>query len=99
MAVAEALARSIPVVTTKGTPWAGLEETASGWWVERNLDTLIACLDEAMQESQSKLAAMGSNGRQWMIRNFAWPSIAEAMTDSYRWLLAGGEKPACVFLD
>ena len=99
MAVAEALARGIPVITTRGTPWAGLESTRSGWWIERHLDTMAASLDAAMQASQSRLAEMGASGRQWMVRDFGWPSIAEAMTQGYRWLLSGGLKPECVHLD
>ena len=99
MAVAEALARGIPVITTRGTPWAGLESTGSGWWIERHLDTMVASLDAAMQASQSQLADMGASGRQWMVRDFGWPSIAEAMTQGYQWLLSGGLKPECVHLD
>ena len=32
--VAEALWAGVPVITTKGTPWAELEERKCGWWVE-----------------------------------------------------------------
>lgn len=96
MAVAEALARSIPVVTTRGTPWAGLESTGSGWWIDRNLESMVTYLDTAMHTGQSDLAGMGALGRQWMVRDFGWSSIAEDMTDSYRWLLGRGDRPSCV---
>ena len=96
MAVAEALARSMPVIPTRGTPWAGLESTGSGWWIARDLETMVASLDTAMQASQTRLADMGANGRQWMDRDFGWPSIAEAMTKSYQWMLGRGDQPSCV---
>ena len=32
--VAEALWAGVPVITTKGTPWAELEERKCGWWVD-----------------------------------------------------------------
>ena len=99
MAVAEALARGIPVLTTRGAPWEGLATSRSGWWIERDLDLMIATLDTAMQKSSDELSLMGRNGREWMIRDFGWPSIAAAMTASYRWLLLGGEMPTCVYLD
>lgn len=99
MAVAEAQARAIPVVTTRGAPWAGLEPNGSGWWIERNLDALVACLDVAMKKSPVALAHMGQNGREWMLRDFEWSAIACAMAEGYRWLLEGGSLPACIQMD
>jgi len=99
MAVAEALSLAVPVITTRGAPWSGLESTESGWWIERDLEALVDCLDAAMQRTPTQLERMGLNGRTWMIRDFGWPAIAAAMVDSYRWLTTGGEKPACIHLD
>lgn len=99
MAVAEALARGVPVLTTRGAPWEGLTTSGSGWWIERDLDLMIATLDTAMQKSGEELSLMGRNGREWMIRDFGWPSIAAAMTASYRWLLSGGETPTSIHLE
>lgn len=99
MAVAEALVREIPVLTTRGAPWQGLATTGSGWWIERNLDDLTDSLDTAMHKTRAELSDMGTRGREWMNRDFAWPAIAAAMADSYRWLTKGGEKPACIHLN
>ena len=34
MAIAEALAHGVPVLTTTGAPWPMLQESGCGWWVE-----------------------------------------------------------------
>jgi glycosyltransferase involved in cell wall biosynthesis len=99
MAVAEALAVGVPVITTRGAPWAGLATTGSGWWIERTLDALVAALDQAMATDPSGLAEMGGRGRSWMQRDFSWPAIADSMAASYRWLLSGGTPPACMHLE
>jgi len=99
MAVAEAQARAIPVVTTKGAPWKGLESNDSGWWIERKLESLVACLSLAMRKSPAELAAMGQNGREWMRRDFEWDAIARSMVDAYQWLRDGGDAPACIHVD
>lgn len=99
MAVAEALARAVPVITTRGAPWAGLVSTGSGWWIERDLDTLTESLDMAMRSSNDELVEMGQKGRDWMIRDFAWESVAHQMEVAYRWLVHGGSPPLCVAKD
>ena len=93
MAVAEALARGVPVLTTRGAPWEGLASTGSGWWVQRDLSILTASLDTAMQKSSIELADMGRKGRDWMVKDFTWESIAQRMETAYRWLLDGGVSP------
>jgi glycosyltransferase involved in cell wall biosynthesis len=96
MAIAEAQAHSIPVVTTQGAPWAGLLSHGSGWWIEQTVDSIEAALCEAMQFDQEQLREMGMRGREWMINDFAWPSIARQMKAVYRWVCEGGEKPAWI---
>ena len=41
IAVAEALASGLPVITTKGAPWAALTTYACGWWTEINVPALV----------------------------------------------------------
>src|ERR1700722_5999516 len=38
MVVAEALAHSVPVLTTTAAPWSILRERGCGWWVDATLD-------------------------------------------------------------
>lgn len=98
MAIAEAQAHAIPVVTTWGAPWDGLATHGSGWWVERTHSELTAALGEAMRLETDVMRQMGLRGRQWMVSEFDWSSVARHMLSAYRWLLDGGEVPACVRL-
>lgn len=99
MAIAEAQAHAVPVVTTRGAPWPQLIDHASGWWVEQTVDEISAAMDAAMQMDQVSLKAMGQRGRQWMQNDYDWASIARHMAAVYAWLRTGGEPPVWVHMD
>ena len=99
MAIAEAQAHALPVITTHGAPWAGLVEKRSGWWVERTQQNIDDTLSVAMRMAPTALHDMGCRGREWMTTDFDWNSVARQMTSVYNWLHQGGEPPACVFVD
>lgn len=96
ISVAEALAHGLPVITTTGTPWAGLETERCGWWVEPTPDSLRATLDDALGRSPDVLGEMGVRGRRWMTEDYSWASVAQAMEQAYDWLRHGGAAPAKV---
>jgi glycosyltransferase involved in cell wall biosynthesis len=96
MSVAEALASGVPAIVSRAAPWAGLRDNDAGWWVEVQIDALVAALEQAMSREPGELAAMGERGRQWMQRDFSWAKIGERMTEAYRWVVAGGPAPDCV---
>lgn len=98
MTVAEALASSVPVITTRGTPWPGLESHGCGWWVDDNSAAIEAALRGAMMLPARKLQEMGSNGRAWVASEFSWSSVGQRMLEMYSWILHGGPAPACVRL-
>jgi len=99
MVVAEALAHGTPAVVSKGAPWQGLVSERCGWWVDNEEKTLCDTLLEAMALSSDELCNMGEKGRQWMTRDFSWDSLGMQMSRAYEWLLYGGTKPDCVFVD
>jgi glycosyltransferase involved in cell wall biosynthesis len=99
VAIAEALAAGVPVITTKGTPWQGLEEYGCGWWVEPDEQSLEASLREALSLPPVELARMGARGRGWVARDFAWERIAEQMMEVCVWCLGGGSPPDCVVVN
>ena len=96
MTVAEALAHGVPVISSKGAPWAGLAEQRCGWWIERTVEALGATLATAMLLPAAERAAMGARGRAWMARDFSWDSIAARMDNVYRWLARGEAAPDTV---
>lgn len=96
MSVAEAQAAGTAVIVTKGAPWRGVETERSGWWIDIGEEPLTACLTAAMALPASELAARGLRGRDWMVRDFAWPTIGARMHETYRWLREGGTAPSWV---
>lgn len=96
--VAEALACEIPVISTKGAPWQGLETERCGWWIDHGPDAIAAALEVAMGLDANARTGMGKRGRAWMIRDFAWPAIGAEMASVYDWLCHGGNPPPCVRL-
>ncbi len=83
IAVAEALACGVPVITTKGAPWAGLLERNCGWWVDVTVDALAGALEEALALSDDERLAMGQRGSEWMRAEFGWEGIARRIVAGY----------------
>jgi glycosyltransferase involved in cell wall biosynthesis len=82
--VAEALARGVPVIASRGTPWQRLVEMGCGLWVDNSSAELSKALDEA---ACLPLHEMGKRGREWMGREYSWQTIAEQMVEQYRSLI------------
>jgi glycosyltransferase involved in cell wall biosynthesis len=99
MTVAEALAAGVPVIATKGAPWAGLEDYRCGWWIDHGVDPLAAALREALAMPREDLHRMGARGRAWMGEAFGWDWIAAEMSAVYLWLKSGGEPPPSVRME
>ena len=87
MAIGEALAHGLPVITTKGAPWEQLEQHRCGWRTAINADGLAAALQEATSLTDEARAAMGQRGRAWMQAAFGWQAVAEDMAQCYQDLL------------
>jgi glycosyltransferase involved in cell wall biosynthesis len=96
LVVAEALACTIPVITTKGTPWHDLLEWKCGWWVDIGVDPLVSALREATSMDDAERKAMGLRGKNLIAQKYSWPKIAAQMLKLYDWLLNSGVPPDCV---
>lgn len=83
IAVAEALAYRLPVVTTTGAPWQGLIDHRCGWWVAPSVEGITQALVQATSTSPQELNAMGQRGRAWVRDEFAWPTIAQRLKEAY----------------
>jgi glycosyltransferase involved in cell wall biosynthesis len=86
MVVAEALAHGVPVIASRGTPWAALNEHACGMWVKNDPASLAEAIS-GMRECD--LEQWGRNGRRWMKSAFSWDQVAEHMVAIYRTVVAG----------
>lgn len=82
--VAEALARGVPVIAARGTPWQRIEEIGCGLYVSNEPQELAAAIDRA---AGMPLNEMGRRGRAWMEREFAWVNVAGQMIDQYHSLV------------
>jgi glycosyltransferase involved in cell wall biosynthesis len=88
MAVAEALAAGLPVITTTGAPWAGLGTRHCGWWTEATVDSIAIALQDACTTDAGVLAAMGRRGREWMKSEFQWEAVGQKMLAAYEEVLS-----------
>jgi len=93
MAVAEALANGVPAITTHGAPWASLERERCGWWIPVGVQPLVECLRHVLGLSHEALRDHGLRGRAHMERDYGWESIGWKMSETYRWMRAGGRPP------
>jgi len=88
MAVAEALAHGIPVITTTGAPWAALVEHGCGWWVAPNEEAFTDALAAAVATGPLELAEMGSRGRALVAETLGWGRVSNILLELYRSLTA-----------
>lgn len=83
IAVAEALAFGLPVLTTRGAPWEGMLERDCGWWVDATPEGVLCGLREGTQSSDTRRWEMGVRGRVWMQEAFGWGGIAAGIRGEY----------------
>lgn len=96
MAIAEALACGVPVITTKGAPWEELNTHNAGWWIDIGVEPLVKVLTEAMKLNDNERMQMGLNGRKLVEENYSIDSVAQKMIQLYEWILYKTEKPEFV---
>ncbi|MER9546243.1 glycosyltransferase [Mesorhizobium sp. M0437] len=99
MVVAEALASGVPVISTKGAPWAGLDVEGCGWWIDHGVEPLARALNDAMSMPNEVREAMGARGRSWMERDYSWDGIGAEMENVYRWCDGRTDRPKSVVVD
>jgi glycosyltransferase involved in cell wall biosynthesis len=96
IAVAEALAYGVPVITTRAAPWSTLVTHRCGWWITPDAAALEASIRTAVRLPAGELKAMGERGREFASARFSWEAIGARMADAYRWLLGRGPIPEFV---
>lgn len=84
--VAEALAHSLPVLTTTATPWAKVAHHDCGRCIDLGKVDLA---QEIASLAKCDLPAMGARGREWMARDFSPRTMVASFEALYRELAAG----------
>ena len=95
--IAEALHFGVPVVTTKGAPWADLETQECGWWVDVNVRALAEAIAEATAIGDDRRREMGDRGRAFVTHAYGKNRLAERMRAVYEWIVNGGSPPPDVW--
>ncbi len=85
--IAEAMASGVPVLTSTGTPWKILHDSAMGWWVDPNAEAIAVALRDATTRSQSSLAEMGFRASEYVRRVYTWKETATRLSEFYMQLL------------
>lgn len=98
LAVAEALAQGVPVLTTHGAPWQAIQETGCGWWVPVGERGLEVGLTEACGLSRKALLETGRRGWAMMRDQFAWETSSAKLAAVYRWSYGRGPRPPSISL-
>jgi glycosyltransferase involved in cell wall biosynthesis len=83
MAVAEAFAHGLPVLTTTGVPWPQIARDGLGWRVAPAVESIRDAIIDATSCNEVGLRDMGARGRELVRTRFGWPSAAKAMIDLY----------------
>jgi glycosyltransferase involved in cell wall biosynthesis len=103
MAIAEALAHGLPVLTTVAAPWPALTQPAPGqnwlgpamgWRTAISVDGLAEGLAEATARDVSTLRAMGVRGRAYVTAEFGWDRVARQFLATYAAIVAKSTAPA-----
>ncbi len=74
--VLEALAYSLPVIATKGTPWQELQDNKCGWWIDQGQDALETALESAVSITDDERAEMGARGRELVAAKYSWDKVS-----------------------
>lgn len=83
ISVAESLMLEVPVVSSHGAPWSGLETEHCGFWVPIGPNHMADGLRRLLSLHDIERRNMGARGRAWMLRDFSWPSVAERLNSCY----------------
>lgn len=99
IAVAEALARGIPVITTTGAPWRELETHRCGWWVKPGVEGVARAVATALATPSATLQEMGARGKVLIEEKYSWARIGRDAFRVGEWIIdQSSTRPDCIDL-
>ena len=81
IAAQEALAARLPVVCTKGAPWAIIERENAGFWVDISNTAITKGLYDMLSMDDANRIKLGENGKRLVIDNFSWEHCCSILKD------------------
>lgn len=96
---AEALGAGVPVLTTRGAPWADLVSYDCGWWVDVASNSIASALRDALIQSAEALKQMGQRGKKLVEEKYTWSKSARMTVELYEWLIGHRERPEFVTIE
>lgn len=96
--IVEALASGLPVITTKGTPWAEIEDRNCGAWIEPSLGALTAELTRFANMPQEEILLMGNESYDLALE-YNWNSVLKMFDELYTYVLTKDKKPRFISVD
>ena len=87
ISIGEALAHSLPVLTTTATPWSEIEEYNAGKVFKMNKDNLKENLGIFLSHSTNELEIMGSNGKKLIDEKYNHDLIIKKYIKMYESLM------------
>lgn len=79
--VGEALATGLPVISSTGAPWQGLEIHGAGVWTSNEPSMLAEAIRRLLY---ADLEEMGQKGRRWIMSDFSWQSKANSLVEHFQ---------------
>jgi len=80
--IGEAMARSLPVLTTINTPWNCINENNAGACFELNNDELVFNLKNILSLSENERIVMGGNARELIKGKYSWGKVSIPFYDA-----------------
>jgi len=96
MAVLDALAAAVPVLTTRMVPWEDLAKHDCGWWVPADRRSIGEALADIAGRSRQDLATLGARGKKLVAEQYSWRLAASKSLRLYAWLQGRADKPEFV---
>ncbi len=92
ISVLEAMGMGLPVLITEPCNMPEVEHYEAGWQIQPEPLALTSALTNILCQSRDTNRETGRRGAALIEKRYTWPTIANQMTEVYRWV-QGGSKP------
>lgn len=96
VAIGEALASGLPVITTTGTPWSEINTINCGFCIDLSSENFEKALNNMLNSSEEELAIKSVKARELIKNNYSWDKQAKSFYSALSSLNTGVDAP-CVY--